>query len=267
MRARRALVVGLGAAAVAVYLAATVSGTGPQRPLYETNFLPEPYRWANPPEVFKQGNKSPLSAHHEVELTASGSVASSMSTGDGQAALVVKPGSFAAKKGETKVIVDLDPADPATFGASPSGLSYDGNAYRFRAVYSVSKAEAPLTQPATVVFRYPIFATKILHRENNAWTQLTTSPVAASLTVFADTPSLGDFVPAGPVSGAPKPKSRTLLIVGLALGAAVLGAVVGLLARRRAAQNRRKRRPVPKGGAVAKGAPPKGGVSKAKRKR
>jgi hypothetical protein len=236
---RRAIV---GAAVLAAYVAvAMVIPGGPTRPLFDGIAPPAPYRWVNPPPEFVQGNGKPESASHDLTLGASGSDAASIATPDGQAAVVLKEGSFAARRGEKTVVIRIDPLDPATFGRPPSEQRYDGNAYRYIAAYKLSGEEAKLTQPATVVLQFPIVSTHLLRRDGNAWTDLKANPVSVSLQIFASSAMLGVFVATGPPLPSDTPEKSFPLALVISLGAAAAAVVAGVIARTRA-QNRRRSR-------------------------
>lgn len=238
----RRLAIGLGIAVV--YAAVVLAGIGPVpvRPLYDGLAPPQPYRYANPPDEFKDSNEPPGSAQKEVELTDLGSAASSIATDDGQAVLVLKDGSVASKPGETKLVVRISPLDPERIGPSPAGLTYDGNAYRYSIIYAGDGTEAALSSPVTVVLRFPAFATGLFRRDRNRWVNMGATPVPASLQVFADATSLGVFVAAGPHT-----KSRRGLVIALAAGGAgIIGIAAAFLARRSSQQKRQRSRRVPK---------------------
>jgi len=240
---RRAL---WGAVALGAYIAVVVWMPGsPSRPLFDVSGPPPPYRWVNPPAQFATGNSKPESTTHDLILGAVGSDAASIATGDGQAAMILKEGAFAPRKGETTVVFRIDPLDPATIGVPPSGLRYDGNAYRFLAAYKKSGVEAKLVQPASVVLQFPIVATALLRRDGNAWTDLKASPLSVSLQVFATTTQLGVFVAAGPPIPTETPKSKRKFPAALviSLGAAGAAVIAGLFARTRA---RKRRKPTTK---------------------
>jgi hypothetical protein len=240
---RRAL---WGAVALAAYVAVVVWMPGsPSRPLFDVSGPPPPYRWVNPPAQFAVGNSKPESTTHDLILGPAGSDAASVSTGDGQGAIILKEGAFAPRKGETAVVFKIDPLDPATIGPPPSGLRYDGNAYRFLAAYKKSGVEAKLVQPATVVLQFPIVATRLLRRDGTVWTDLNANPVSVSLQVFATTTQLGVFVAAGPPipSGTPKSKTKFPAALVISLGAAAAAVIAGLIARTRA---RKRRKPTTK---------------------
>jgi hypothetical protein len=212
----------------------------PTRPLFDVTGPPAPYRWVNPPPEYATGNLKPEGTTHDLVLGPAGSDASSIATGDGQAAIVLKEASFAARQGETAVVVKIDPLDPATIGTPPTGSRYDGNAYRFLAAYKKSGVEAKLAQGATVVLQFPIVATKLLRRDGTVWTDLKANPVSVSLQVFATSTQLGVFVAAGPPipSGEPK-KGKFPAALVISLGAAAAAVVAGLIARTRARKRRK----------------------------
>ena len=241
MRFRR-LAVGVGIAAV--YAAVVLAGVGPVpvRPLYDGLAPPQPYRYVNPPDEFKDSNEPPLTARREVELTDLGSAAASIATDDGQAALVLKEGSVAPKAGEKTVRVEIAPLDPERIGPAPDGLTYDGNAYRFTVTYPAGGTAAAISSPVTVVLRFPAFATKLFRREGRSWVDMQATPVIASLQVFADSSAVGVFVAAGPHTTS----RRTLWIALASGGAAVAGIAAALIARRSREQRRKRSRRVPK---------------------
>lgn len=234
---RRAIV---GAAILATYIVVALrSPGGPVRPLFDGISTPQPYKWVNPPPEFVSVNKPPASTTHDLTLGASGSDAASIATPDGQAAVVLKEGTFKAKKGEGAVVIRIDPLDPATFGPPPSGMRYDGNAYRFLAAYKKSGEEGALVQQATVVLQFPLVATTLLRRDGNAWSDLKANPVSVSLQIFAQSDKLGTFVALGPPLPDQNPKKGfpTALVISVASGGAAVFA--GLFTRMR--QNKRKR--------------------------
>ena len=237
---RRAVV---GGAVVAIYVvvAMLVPG-GPSRPVFDAIGPPAPYKWVNPPPDYAPGNMKPESATHDLVLTASGSVAASVATPDGQAAIVLKEASFAARKGETAITIRIDPLDPATLGRPPRGLRYDGNAYRYIAAYKKSGVETELTKPATVVLQFPIVSTKLLRRDGDVWTDLKANPVSVSLQIFANTDKLGAFAAAGPPLNDVEPPGRgfpTALVISLGAGGAAV--IAGLFTRMSRSKRKRQR--------------------------
>jgi hypothetical protein len=236
---RRAVV---GAVILVAYVTvANLMSGAPSRPLFEFQGPPAPYKWVNPPPEFAQGNMKPESVVHDLALGASGSDAASIATPDGQAAVVLKEGTFAARKGEKMVVVRIDPLDAATIGAPPPDLRYDGNAYRFIAAYKASGDEAPLTQPATVVLQFPLVATKLYRRDASVWTDLKANPVSVSLQIFATTDKFGVFVAAGPPLQDQNPSKGfpTALVISIGSGGAAV--IAGLFTRMRQQKLRRQR--------------------------
>lgn len=237
---RRALI---GAALLTTYVAvALFMPGGPGHPLFDGIGTPAPYKWVNPPPEFVAGNQKPESAVHDVVLGAKGSDAASIATPDGQAAVVIKEGTFAPKKGETVVTVRIDPLDPATIGSVPRGLRYDGNAYRYIAAYKKSGVEAAPTTSATVVLQFPLVSTTLLRRDGDAWTDLKANPVSVSLQIFAQSDKLGTFVAAGPPLPDQSPETRgfpTALVISVASGGAAV--IAGLYTRMRQRKRRRAR--------------------------
>jgi hypothetical protein len=230
-----------GLVALGAYVAVAVWSPGsPSRPLFDVSGPPPPYRWVNPPAQYAVGNVKPEGTTHDLILGGAGSDAASIATGDGQAAIVLKEGSFAPKAGEKAVLVKIDPLDPGTIGPVPTGLRYDGNAYRIIAAYKKSGVEATLMQPATVVLSFPIVATQLFRRDANVWTDLKANPVSVSLQIFATTTQLGAFVAAGPplASGTPKTGGKFPAALVISLGAAVAAVIAGLVARLRARKRR-----------------------------
>jgi hypothetical protein len=230
-----------GLAVIAAYVAVAIGMPGsPSRPLFDISPVQQAYRWVNPPPLFAQGNLKPDGTTHDLILGGVGSDAASIATADGQAAIVLKEGTFPPRKGETVVAIKIDPLDPATIGPPPSGLRYDGNAYRFIAAYKKSGAEATMAQPGTVVLSFPIVATKLLRRDGTVWTDLKANPVSTSRQIFATTRQLGVFVAAGPPLDASTPsKGKFPAALVISIGAAVAAVIAGLIARTRARKRRK----------------------------
>jgi hypothetical protein len=222
-------VVGAYVAAVAL----SMSGGWPARLLFDGVGPPNPYAWVSPPPDRAANNQKPQSARQSVKLTAEGSSGLSVSTPDGQASLVAPKGAYPPTAGQGSVLITITPSDPAPLGPPPADLVYQGNAYTFDAGYQPSGDPAALGQPVSVLLQYPIHATVILRRDGQTWTRLKSTPVPASLQIFADTTKLGVFVAAGP-----KPATKPNLLPYISGGAILLAGVAGLIARRR--QNRRR---------------------------
>jgi hypothetical protein len=225
-----------GVVVVAAYIAAVGMSAPrgwPARLLFDGVGPPNPYRWVSPPPDRAVSNQPPMAARRTAKLTSKGSFGLSAVTGDGQASLVAPQGAFPIELGQRSVLITITPSDPAPLGDPLAGLLYQGNAYTFDAKYQPSGQPAPLVKPVSVLLQYPVHATVILRRDGDRWTALKTTTVPASLQVFADTQKLGVFVAAGP-----KPTTKPNLLPFISIGAILLAAGAGLIARRR--QSRRQ---------------------------
>jgi hypothetical protein len=256
-RSRLVLLAGVGI--VVLYLAgAVVSGRASilaRRPLLDGLAPPTPYRWVNPPPDLAAGNKPPASTRFTVELTADGSRLGAFSTSDGQLNLVLSEGAVAARPGQTGVEVAVDPVDPATLGAAPSGLVVAGNAYRIRASYRPSgrKVEA-LGGQSSVGLVYPLLATAVADpgghvvlssADGRAWEQLPSTDTPGTHQVSAGLMGTG-YVQVGvaPAQGSGSdPRDRILLLgTGIAVVIVVAAVVLRLRERSRAGPPSRGRR-------------------------
>ena len=234
----------------AVYVVvALVAPVGPVRVLLDAGTPQQPYQWVNPDPLFAAGNTRPHNVTLTIEMDAAGSSTPSIVTPDGQAGIILPPVAFATKAGETKIALLIEPLDPKTIGPPPTRTRFDGNAYRFTATYEKSKAPAVPVKAVTVVFRFPILATKILRRDGEAWKELNATPVGGSQQIYADTPTLGTFVAASLPLETEKKKSFPTAIV-ISVAAAVVAAIAGLFARLRG-----KKRPAAKKGPPQKQPP------------
>jgi hypothetical protein len=256
-RSRLVLLAGVGI--VVLYLAgAVVSGRASilaRRPLLDGLAPPTPYRWVNPPPDLAAGNKPPASTRFTVELTANGSRLGAFSTSDGQLNLVLSEGGVAARPGQTGVEVAVDPVDPATLGAAPSGLVVAGNAYRIRASYRPSgrKVEA-LGGQSSVGLVYPLLATAVADpgghvvlssADGRTWEQLPSTDTPGTHQVSAGLKRTG-YVQVGVApsqeSGS-DPGDRILLLgTGIAVVIVVAALVLRLRERSRAGPPSRGRR-------------------------
>lgn len=183
------------AAAIAYLLAAAYTWRSmPVRILYEGEAPPIPYRWVAPPPFLAGSNQPPQSGTGSVPT---GLRSGSISTGDGQATVVFPEGSIPARSAESSADVRITPLNPTTVAPPPSGLRFDGNAYRIEATYTGSKEAVTLGKPITVVFRYPVHATELL-RFSAGWSSLKAQAIQATLQIFATTDRLGVFAAAAP---------------------------------------------------------------------
>jgi len=240
--------------AVALYLALaalTLRATGgATRPLYDGLAPPVPYRWVNPPKEFAAGNQKPESGSAEIPLGADGSEPGQAQTGEGQARLVLPAGVFPTSPGQTAVRIDITPLDPATVAPPPGGLAFQGNAYRFAAAYRPSGAAAAPVREANVLIRYPAAATALVRFAGSTWKEVPANDIPAGLQLLANSRELGIFVAVGPSLHG---QFRTLLLVALSGGAAILALALGLYLRSRAARQRTSSR---SRGGTRRGPPP-----------
>ena len=252
---RRSSVV--GAAAIALYLGAALLSSKSLliRPLYQGTPTLPPYQWVNPPPDLKATNRAPDSASGVIAFGKDGSEPFTLTTPDGQATVIVPLGAITPAAGETEVTLSIKPLDPATVGAPPAGLRYDGNGYDVAFTYEGSGLEAPLqakdcplpTSPQvslciSVAMRYPISASAMYGRQGDAWVKLRVE--AAPFQLFADSPASGVFVSVGAPSATPKQPSKIGDVI--AIGAGVLATVLAVVAAR--VLPTRRRRSVPQKG-------------------
>jgi hypothetical protein len=221
------------AASVGYLLAGTfVWPAVPLKILYEGEAPPLPYRWVHPPANLPEPNQPPTPGSGTIALTPAGSQSASVLTDDGQAALILRFGAIAPHAGASSVTVRITPLDPATVSAPPSGLRFDGNAYRMEATYNTGDPIA-LRAPVTPVLRYPKHATMLLRFSGARWTSLETHVVGGSLQLFGPSDRLGVFVAAAPPTPAPVPWATYAPVAAAAAGVLATLAALILLRRRR----------------------------------
>ncbi len=186
--------------AAALYLVATVVSAWPHsvRLLYDGLSPQPPYQWVHPPGSRANDNQPPRAETATLELGPQGSKAAEVSTGDLQAIITFPQGSVAPQSDESSVKVTITPMDPEAVAAAPTGRRFDGNAYRFEAVYAASGKPAALTRPVTIVLRYAIHATTILRFEGEAWAALKSTVFTGSQQDVANSERLGIFAPSAP---------------------------------------------------------------------
>ncbi|HXJ66033.1 MAG TPA: hypothetical protein VNN79_19915 [Actinomycetota bacterium] len=249
------MAVALGLIALAAYAAgAWVSGSlSPmaRRALLDTSFVPQPYRWVNPPPTLAAANKQPDAGDFTVGFTKGRSDAGVFATNDQQASVVFALAAIPQSNGATSVHLTITPLDPATIGALPHDLHVLGNAYRTEATYEPSGD--PVTQfnrRPLLIFVYPALAshgsdrTIVFAPDGKAWTQLKTTNDATNLQASTNALHLnGDYEVAttGPVSvGSPSPTPSggggSSPVAWVVIGAAVVvaAALVFLRLRSRA---------------------------------
>ena len=231
-----------GMVAVVGYLLAVIAsrhaGLTPLLPLYDGLAPSTPYRWVTPPPEFRATNQSPLRGASSLALTANGSDPLSITTGDGQAAIIIAINTVEPRDGETEVKVTITPQDPDVVVPPPLRRVVNGNAYHFEATYGRSGAAAVFKKPVTVLLRYPIHATDMWRSGEPQWAKLQATVFPVTLQLYAETPLLGTFV----LTGFPRPSFVQRLLqqppstlLGAAVGAVVLVAyvVIFLMSRRR----------------------------------
>jgi len=196
------LLAGLAAVLLYVGAAAWLPPAPHARVLYDGLVPAPPYRWVRPPAGYRGDNEPPKPYSAALPLRPSGSAPAEFATDDLQATLTLPGNVIAPRAGETQVRVTLTPLDPAALAPAPPGRRFDGNAYRFEAVYGGSGAAVALQGPITVVLRYAVHATTILRLDAAggapAWTRLPTTVFTGSQEDLAHSDTLGVFVASNP---------------------------------------------------------------------
>ncbi len=215
----------------------------------------------HPPASLAAGNRPPSAAHVKVALGPNGSQIDAVSTGDGQAQLLLGTGAFPASAGQTAVAVDVEPLDPAGLAPPPQGLVLAGNAYKLTARYLPSgRPIGAVTGQSNLSLVYPLLTIHIsgpashvllASPDGKRWTHRLGNDTPGTQQVAAGIDRLGFYVvavpPAPPVPAGRR--SSTLVLIGIGVGAVVLLAAL-LLWRRadagaRQGPDRRPRRPRP----------------------
>ncbi len=194
-----------GLVVVLAYLGGTAFGgrLSPlaRRPLLDGLAPPPPYHWVKPPPELSTGNRPPQGATGTLELGPSGSQVSAISTGDGQANLLMEANAIASGKPVTAL------AGKAT----------------------VSLIFPLLPIPVTSAFDYTVLASA----DGNGWAKQASSVTPGSHQVASTLPAPGYVIvavpPAPPDQVAP---NRTPLLAGLAAAAAAVAVAAIVLARR-----------------------------------
>lgn len=166
-----------GVALALVYVVLAVAYN--TRPLFDGFAPPTPYNWVNPPREFRSGNVVPKPSSVEVALGPAGSAQGGGSSSDGQVILSVAAGAYPAHPPDAKVVVQINPVDPAVLAAPPAGLLADGNAYRLDFTYEPSKAPVTmLAAPADIFLVVPEPAQTLLFSpDGRTWENLPFRPV------------------------------------------------------------------------------------------
>lgn len=193
-----------GVAVAALYVIAAVTSlrsTGsPARVLYDGLAPLTPYRWVHPPPVLARDNQPPEPGTGDVPFGPEGLSPLSVTTGDGQTAVIFNEKTVAPREGEAAVRVTITPLDPATVAPPPAGLRFDSNVYRIDSSYMPSGAPVRLHAPATVVLRYATGANEVVRFSGTGWTPLTSKRYDAAQLVTADTRELGIFATTAPAN-------------------------------------------------------------------
>lgn len=220
-----------GVVAGALYVGAVVIVSPlPVLVLYDGLAPLPPYRWVHPPSARAKDNEAPASVTGMLTFGSQGSQASEMSTPDDQALVTFPATIIEPRPGAVKVT--LTPLDPATIAPAPKGQSFDGNAYRIDAQYTVSSTPAVITGSVTVVLRYAVHGTQTLRNDDQGWAKLPTTRFDGSQQLLANSDRLGVFVAAGAQRSrrAPGTPERAYIAAGAGLLAAALGRLISVRA-------------------------------------
>jgi hypothetical protein len=198
-----------------------------------------PYRWLHPPSELARGNQLPAAGAATLALGPSGSPAASVATDDGQATVSLNDNVIAPQGGESSVRVMITPIDPASVAPPPPDMRFDGNAYRFNAVYTLSDRPARLQKPATIVLRYATAATQMSRAATpgSNWTIIKSTNYPGNLQVLvADSETLGIFTTLAPRGLSYVHRTSWWVyaaVAGAPIAALLIGFLPRLLSRRR----------------------------------
>jgi hypothetical protein len=225
-----------GLAVAALYLAgAAISGhlsMLARRPVLDGFGSVPPYRWVNPPPPLAPNNQEPGSATKQFPFAGGLLKGGVVSPNDLQITLILQDGAIAPVAGQRSVEVTMSPLDPAKLGSPPSGLAFDGNAYRVEATYRPDGTSAgTLKMPADVALVYPSDATFglgstkhviLASASGKEWTSLTTTDLPQSQQASAKTSTFGYFVIGRTGGAAPAHATSRSFVPLIVAGAAVL---------------------------------------------
>ena len=191
-----------------------------------------PYRWVRPPEELAKGNQPPEAGMGTVPLEAFGSAPVSVTTGDGQATVIIGQRAIPREGGETAATVRLTPLDPTSAGPPSAGFRFDGNAYRIEIVYTSQSKPVVLSRPLTVALRYATAGTMMVRWSGSGWTVLPATRFAGNLHLLVtNAEAAGVFAVAAPQTLPYRPKTPWWVYI-LALGIPmVVALVIGFLPR------------------------------------
>lgn len=163
------------------------------RPLYDGLTPLPPYRWVDPPVERVSDNQVPGVERFAVRVKADGGAdPASVTTSDGQTTMTFDL--ITPIEGESFEVV-VTPLAPQTLAAAPADGYFDGNAYRYEALYAGT--QTPVKGSFTVVTRFSVHARQVLTLREGAWDSLF-RPFATPIDqqVSARTSSMGTFVAA-----------------------------------------------------------------------
>jgi hypothetical protein len=201
-----------------------------------------PYNFVRPPGTFHHANLPPVPGDGTLTLTRTGSGSASVVTGDDQAGIIFPQNAVAPRAGETAAHVAIIPLDPVTLRPAPSGLRFDGNAYRFKATYATSGRPAIFRKPMTVVLRFPTVGTQMLRETASGWVLVRATVIPTTQQIYADTPALGTFTAAAPRNATAGSSLWYRGVIGLfwvAIGIVSAALIRDYLQHRRYRRNRR----------------------------
>jgi hypothetical protein len=164
----RAGVLILGAYVVVAVVTFGVVGHG-ILPLFDSIGPTPAYRWLRPPTLVAEGNRAPTVGERVVALGPDGSQPASISTGDGQVAVTLGPGTIPAHGRDSTVRVTVTPMDAAALTSPPPGLRADGNAYDVALTYEPSGAPVGPIVGGNIVLQVPEPASTVLFAATGAW--------------------------------------------------------------------------------------------------
>ena len=203
-----------------------------------------PYRWLHPPSELARGNQLPAAGAATLAFGPSGFLAASVATDDGQATISLNDNVIGPQAGETSVRVMITPIDPASVAPPSPDMRFDGNAYRFSAVYTLSDRPAQLQKPVTIVLRYATAATQMSRATTvgSNWSTIKSTNYPGSLQVLvADSETLGIFTTLAPRGLAYVHRTSWWVYAAVA-GAPIAALLIGFLPRMLSRRRRRMRR-------------------------
>ncbi|MFL5797011.1 MAG: hypothetical protein ACJ77A_03640 [Actinomycetota bacterium] len=248
-----------GALAVAAYVGgAWLSGVQSpmaRRPILDVSGPPPPYRWVSPPPSLARGNQRPDAGDFSIAFTKGKLEAGVFSTNDQQATVVMSLGAIQPKGSASSVHLTVQPVDPASVGAAPSGFSILGNLYRVQAAYEPGgEPVTRFTKHPLVVLVYPPLVTRGLARtvmfspDGRTWTLVKTTDDPSTFQASSTVSRLNGYfgvvargavassTPTGaPASGSGGGSALPWIIIGAAL---VIAAGMGIAELRARAHER-----------------------------